>query len=207
VKRALSADDIVVLDSGNYIKGWRYQLHCEAKALATPCCVVHVGPKDGTPEGAKSVNEERLARVARDGASRDDGEEGDRGGAGIGGDGEEDPYDATVWEELVYRFEEPNPMARWDSPLFSVPWDDAEPPHALIWEEVVEGRRGKVKTNLATVLVGTHTHNSMVFRPFTDDILSLSPGSCDGARSALHPRPHDADHPGTNTNLPTRPRR
>jgi len=149
VKRALSADDIVLLDSGNYIKGWRYQLHCEAKALATPCCVVHIGPKSGTPEGAKSINEERLVSLA--GNTSQDGHVDEDGS--IGGDKEDDPYDTKVWDELVYRFEEPNPMARWDSPLFTVPWDDAEPPCAQIWEEVVEGKRGKVKMNLATVLV------------------------------------------------------
>jgi len=53
----------------------------------------------------------------------------------------------------VYRFEEPNPMARWDSPLFTVPWGDAEPPCERIWEETIEGRSGRVKQNLATVLV------------------------------------------------------
>lgn len=40
VKRALSRDTIVILDGMNYIKGVRYQLWCEAKAVATTCCVV-----------------------------------------------------------------------------------------------------------------------------------------------------------------------
>ena len=40
VQRALSKDDIVVADGMNYIKGFRYQLFCEAKALSTPHCVV-----------------------------------------------------------------------------------------------------------------------------------------------------------------------
>ncbi|OBT66194.1 hypothetical protein VE03_05138 [Pseudogymnoascus sp. 23342-1-I1] len=44
VKRHLSANDLVICDAagGNYIKGWRYQLYCEAKALRTPHCIVHV---------------------------------------------------------------------------------------------------------------------------------------------------------------------
>lgn len=42
VKRDLSRTNIVILDSPGYIKGFRYQLHCEAKALSTACCVVHV---------------------------------------------------------------------------------------------------------------------------------------------------------------------
>ena len=40
VKRLLSRDDIVIADGLNYIKGFRYQLYCEAKALQTPSCVV-----------------------------------------------------------------------------------------------------------------------------------------------------------------------
>lgn len=40
VKRALGKDSIVIADGLNYIKGFRYQLYCEAKATQTPSCVV-----------------------------------------------------------------------------------------------------------------------------------------------------------------------
>ncbi|KAF4964639.1 hypothetical protein F66182_18061 [Fusarium sp. NRRL 66182] len=40
VKRALAKDAFVILDGMNYIKGYRYQLWCEAKAVGTTCCVV-----------------------------------------------------------------------------------------------------------------------------------------------------------------------
>lgn len=40
VKRALGRDCIVILDGLNYIKGFRYQLYCDAKAVQTPSCVV-----------------------------------------------------------------------------------------------------------------------------------------------------------------------
>jgi|SRR5579859_1562450 protein KTI12 len=40
VLRHLSKDDIVIADGMNYIKGFRYQLFCEAKAQSTPHCVV-----------------------------------------------------------------------------------------------------------------------------------------------------------------------
>lgn len=40
VKRALARDVVVVADGLNYIKGYRYQLYCEAKAVRTPSCVV-----------------------------------------------------------------------------------------------------------------------------------------------------------------------
>ncbi|KAG4216576.1 hypothetical protein PC116_g34943, partial [Phytophthora cactorum] len=42
-KRVLSDRDIVILDGLNYIKGWRYQLFCEAKAVRTPSCVLQIG--------------------------------------------------------------------------------------------------------------------------------------------------------------------
>ena len=40
IKRALGRDNIVIADGMNYIKGFRYQLYCEAKAVQTPSCVV-----------------------------------------------------------------------------------------------------------------------------------------------------------------------
>jgi protein KTI12 len=40
IKRLLGKDDIVIADGLNYIKGFRYQLYCEAKALGTPSCIV-----------------------------------------------------------------------------------------------------------------------------------------------------------------------
>ncbi|AQZ16104.1 KTI12 (YKL110C) [Zygosaccharomyces parabailii] len=41
VRRDLSKSTIVVVDSLNYIKGFRYQLHCEVKGSATTYCLVH----------------------------------------------------------------------------------------------------------------------------------------------------------------------
>ena len=42
VERLLSKDDIVIVDSLNYIKGFRYQLYCVARAIGTPHCVVRM---------------------------------------------------------------------------------------------------------------------------------------------------------------------
>ncbi|KAH3683276.1 hypothetical protein WICPIJ_005745 [Wickerhamomyces pijperi] len=42
VKRDLSKNQIVILDSPAYIKGFRYQLHCEAKNLGTSICIIYV---------------------------------------------------------------------------------------------------------------------------------------------------------------------
>ena len=40
VKRELARDVIVIADALNYIKGYRYQMYCEAKAVKTMSCVV-----------------------------------------------------------------------------------------------------------------------------------------------------------------------
>ena len=134
----------MILDGANYIKGWRYQLFCEAKAVRTTCCVVHIG----TPVSqAKGINDERLARRT-DGAAVNE---------------EEVPYESECWDNLVYRYEEPNAMARWDSPLFTVLWDDETPPYEAIWDAMVgsdaQGGKQTVRPNQATVLKATSGGN------------------------------------------------
>ena len=64
-------------------------------------------------------------------------------------------YDQDIFDNLIFRYEEPNGMARWDSPLFTVPYDDETPPFDAIWEAMVgsEGKAKVVKPNQATVLV------------------------------------------------------
>lgn len=129
VKRALGKDRIVIADGLNYIKGYRYQLYCEAKAVGTPSCVVHVGT---------SVERCRVNNRAR----------AEGGGS--------DVYEEEVFEQLVFRYEEPNGMNRWDSPLFTVLEDDADVPGEKIWDALLgdEGKRKGVKPHAATVLVG-----------------------------------------------------
>ena len=40
VERLLSKDAVVICDSMNYIKGFRYELFARARALSTQSCVV-----------------------------------------------------------------------------------------------------------------------------------------------------------------------
>lgn len=144
----LSQGDIVVCDAagGNYIKGWRYQLYCEAKALRTPNCVVHVGT---AVDKARAINEARLKR-------REQHKNGEGGCVDLTTRADEEPYEPSTWENLVYRYEEPNGMARWDSPLFTVLWDDETPPCDAIWDAMIGSVDGKTKVivrpNQATVL-------------------------------------------------------
>lgn len=64
-------------------------------------------------------------------------------------------YPEADFENLIYRYEEPNGMTRWDSPLFTVLYEDETPPFEQIWEAMI-GSGGQVKVvrpNAATVLV------------------------------------------------------
>lgn len=70
-------------------------------------------------------------------------------------------YAVDIFDNLVYRYEEPNGMTRWDSPLFTVPYDDEAPPCQDIWDAIIgsEGRAKTVKPNLATVMVKCNSSN------------------------------------------------
>ncbi|KAI1638873.1 chromatin associated protein KTI12 [Biscogniauxia mediterranea] len=143
VKRVLSDKDIVILDGLNYIKGWRYQLFCEAKAVRTPSCVLQIGC---SKDRAREVNEARLGRRNGDGAGTAEKEkEGEEEGA----------YEPANWENLVFRYEEPNAMTRWDSPLFTLIWEDGEEQTRRVfdslWDAVAGESRKVVKPNQATV--------------------------------------------------------
>ncbi|KAF2470096.1 chromatin associated protein KTI12 [Lindgomyces ingoldianus] len=149
VKRVLSRDDIVIADGLNYIKGFRYQLYCEAKAVQTPSCVVHIG----TPiQKCREINEKLLEDCAVDGG-----------------------YEKADFENLIFRYEEPNGMTRWDSPLFTVLDEDETPPFDKIWEALV-GSDGKVKLvrpNQATVLKPATEQNYLYeLDKTTSDILA-----------------------------------
>jgi len=89
-QRLLTKDDVVILDSLNYIKGFRYELFCVTKSCRTPQCVIYCVTSSET---SKQWN---LTRP------------------------EEEQYDTALLDELIMRFECPIPTNRWDKPLFSV---------------------------------------------------------------------------------------
>ncbi|RIB00332.1 chromatin associated protein KTI12-domain-containing protein [Gigaspora rosea] len=41
IERLVSKEDVVIADGINYIKGYRYQLYCIARAVGTPHCVIY----------------------------------------------------------------------------------------------------------------------------------------------------------------------
>ncbi|KAF2851737.1 chromatin associated protein KTI12 [Plenodomus tracheiphilus IPT5] len=140
VKRVLSRDDVVIADGLNYIKGFRYQLYCEAKALQTPSCV---------PQRCREYNKK-------------DKEKGEG-------------YEDEDFENLIFRYEEPNGMTRWDSPLFIVVEEDPTPPNEQIWDALIgtDGKAKVVKANLATVLKPATEQNYLYeLDKTTSDILT-----------------------------------
>jgi protein KTI12 len=64
-------------------------------------------------------------------------------------------YPEADFENLIYRYEEPNGMTRWDSPLFTVLYEDETPPFEQLWEAMIGsgGQTKVVRPNAATVLV------------------------------------------------------
>ncbi|XP_048207262.1 protein KTI12 homolog [Perognathus longimembris pacificus] len=66
VERRLSRQDVVILDSLNYIKGFRYELYCLARAARTPLCLVYcVRPGSPSPRRqAAGVADRRVPNVS-----------------------------------------------------------------------------------------------------------------------------------------------
>ncbi|RPD57611.1 chromatin associated protein KTI12 [Lentinus tigrinus ALCF2SS1-7] len=109
VQRQMAQDTILIVDSLNYIKGFRYQMYCAAREHKLRVCTVFVV---ATHDQCREWN-----------ASREDGHE----------------YTPETLDNLLVRYEEPSSMVRWDSPLFTVPWTDADVPADDIWKAITEG--------------------------------------------------------------------
>uniref|UniRef100_A0A3P9LTX8 Protein KTI12 homolog n=1 Tax=Oryzias latipes TaxID=8090 RepID=A0A3P9LTX8_ORYLA len=97
VERKLNKDDVVILDSVNYIKGYRYELFCLIKHAQTPHCLVYCLTSD---EQSSSWNRSRNP---------------------------DEQYSQDIFDALVQRFEAPDSRNRWDSPLFTILKDDNLP--------------------------------------------------------------------------------
>lgn len=92
VDRSLAKDSIIIVDSLNSIKGYRYELWCLARAAGIRYCVVYC---DVEESHSKEWNEARKANG-------------------------EEYYEEKIFEDLVRRFERPDRRNRWDSPLFEL---------------------------------------------------------------------------------------
>ncbi|EGC36124.1 hypothetical protein DICPUDRAFT_32350 [Dictyostelium purpureum] len=90
IERNLNKETVVISDSLNYIKGYRYELFCIARAAGTRLLVIYC---DTPRDVSKQWNSQRDSSVA---------------------------FSDNLLEELTNRFEVPNPKNRWDSPLFTL---------------------------------------------------------------------------------------
>ncbi|KAI5678920.1 hypothetical protein M9H77_09870 [Catharanthus roseus] len=92
VDRSVSKDSIIIVDSLNNIKGYRYELWCLARAAGVRYCVLFCDVEEAC---CRKWNETRMER-------------------------EEPSYNDKIFEDLVRRFEKPDRRNRWDSPLFEL---------------------------------------------------------------------------------------
>ncbi|XP_056428905.1 protein KTI12 homolog isoform X1 [Hyla sarda] len=97
VERKLNKEDVVILDSLNYIKGYRYELFCLIKHAQTPHCLIYCLT---STDISSSWNQDRH---------------------------QDNQYTQAVFDALVQRFEAPDSRNRWDSPLFTVHMEDVLP--------------------------------------------------------------------------------
>ncbi|WVR03463.1 hypothetical protein IAU60_000454 [Kwoniella sp. DSM 27419] len=133
VSRSLGTDTITIVDSANYIKGFRYQMYCAAREAHVRVATLHVV---APPDKCREWHDKRG----------------------------ECSYKPATFDNLIMRFEEPSSMVRWDSPLFTLPWDE-EPPFEAIWDAIIKGhkkpptaavlQRAKPPPNTLQTLTGT----------------------------------------------------
>lgn len=97
MQRLLRQDSILILDAGNYIKGYRYELYCASKSSKTTQCTLHC---DTSSKMAWDWNMQRPISCQ---------------------------FPQPVFDALVMRFEAPDSRNRWDQPLFTIQPEDQLP--------------------------------------------------------------------------------
>uniref|UniRef100_A0A8C1ABR2 Protein KTI12 homolog n=1 Tax=Cyprinus carpio carpio TaxID=630221 RepID=A0A8C1ABR2_CYPCA len=118
VERKVNKDDIVILDSLNYIKGYRYELFCLIKHTQTPHCLVYcLTSADVSSEWNKGreADSRYKQEICLDSHS----------------DGTHSLQRIHCLDALILRFEAPDSRNRWDSPLFTIQQEDLLPFEAI----------------------------------------------------------------------------
>ncbi|KAL7410596.1 chromatin associated protein KTI12 [Mrakia frigida] len=173
VTRSLSKRTIVICDGLNYIKGYRYQMNCAAKEAGVRACTIHVATP---PEKCKEFNRTRAPTEA---------------------------YTEETMDALLMRFEEPSSMARWDSPLFTVGWDDPSPPFDDIWLAMTSAV--KKKANPSVVPNGqTATDTIQTLHSATSTLISHLLSHLSLSPLSPHLKLPSPPYPPSGLNLPQR---
>lgn len=72
---------------------------------------------------------------------------------------DEQPYPPELLNNLIYRYEEPTNSARWDKPLFIIPWIDQEPQADEIWTAITGIPAPKVSSEGADATSAARTQD------------------------------------------------
>ncbi len=123
---------LVILDSMNYIKGFRYELHCISKAAGQKHGVIWTLCKESV---AKAWNEERAEERKNTDIDIDLNTSSNNNNEGDGEDYEGDKnyyYSTEMMNELICRYEPPDQRNRWDRPLYRVDI------HSTLKDEILE---------------------------------------------------------------------
>ncbi|KAG1679068.1 Protein KTI12 [Nymphon striatum] len=115
--RLLNKNTIVILDSLNNIKGYRYELYCAAKSLKNTQIVVSIYCGVFLSQNEKLLLLVKLLYIVMFLPKQL--------GSGILTEITSEQYEKEVFNALVMRYEEPDSRNRWDSPLFTLLQDDA----------------------------------------------------------------------------------
>lgn len=114
-----SGSTLVILDSLNYIKGYRYELYCISKAAGERHCVVWImGSNSDEQFISSSVASKSDALAKKRNQERKDKIQSGQNNDSIDLDGYYE--DDDTMDQLVRRFEPPDAKNRWENPLFKV---------------------------------------------------------------------------------------
>ncbi|KAJ5072234.1 protein kti12 [Anaeramoeba ignava] len=122
VVRHLSKNTIVILDSVNGIKGFRYEIFCSVREVSTSYCVVYC---DFPIEKTREWNEKRLKKqeekidIENQNQNQNENQNQNQNQQNFLIQNF-DNYPSEIFEELSSRFEEPQSKNKWDSPLFLI---------------------------------------------------------------------------------------
>ncbi len=102
VEKSISAESVLILDSLNYIKGFRYELFCLVRNCKTTLCVIFC---DTAVEKAR----EYLQKDIKQTMEKEEDKEGPTA-----------HMSEELFEDYHGRMERPNPSNRWDRPCFTL---------------------------------------------------------------------------------------
>lgn len=121
---------LVILDSLNYIKGYRYELYCISKAAGERHGVIWITTTDcsniSNNEVAKRRNGQRMDHQVRDGVETSTTSLDNNNALHLNDRDGWYQDDATI-DALVLRYEPPDDKNRWENPLYTVHVTDVLP--------------------------------------------------------------------------------